>query len=359
MFEHRFSCNDPKPAKTACVWRAGGFGDSLQAANILPELKRQGYHVTFGTTPRGHEILREDPHIDAWLIQDDDQVPNHELPEYWAVQAKHFDKFIQLSESVEGTLLAMPGRSNHMWPDSVRRVELGKNYLEWTAQLAELPYASESRFYPSDMERRQLTKWLGAFKADSAGPLKPMQRTPEQFVIVWCLSGSAMHKSYPHQDGVITNILANFPDAVVVLTGDMMCKILEAGWEETPRVKCASGELGIRETLTLAQMADCVVGPETGVLNAVGFEPMGKVILLSHSSPENLTKHWVNTDVMTPAATSCYPCHRLHQGMAFCREDPNTGCAACQADIAPERVFSAIARHYAEWQTLRALRKAA
>ena len=57
--------------------------------------------------------------------------------------------------------------------------------------------------------------------------------------------------------------------------------------------------------------------------------------------------------------TSCYPCHRLHMGMAFCREDGNTGCAACQADIAPPRVFEAIGRHYDEWATLRALRKAA
>ncbi len=348
----------PRPEKTACVVRYGGFGDMLQAANILPELKRQGYHVTVMTTPKGQEVLRDDPHVDAFQIQDDDQVPNNELPEFWAVQAKHFDKFIQLSESVEGTLLAMPGRSNHMWPDAVRRKELGKNYLEWTAQLAELPYASESKFYPSEREQELVGKWLARVKGDAVGPLAPLQRTPEQFVIVWCLSGSAMHKSYPHQDGVIANVLANFPDAVVILTGDMMCKVLEAGWEDHPRVKCASGELGIRETLTLAQMADCVVGPETGVLNAVAFEPMGKVILLSHSSPENLTKHWVNTDVMTPANTSCYPCHRLHMGMAFCREDPDTGCAACQADIAPPRVFEAIGRHYDQWTALRRLRMA-
>lgn len=359
-FNGSYSYTEPKPAKTACVWRAGGFGDSLQAANILPELKRQGYHVTFGTTPRGHEILREDPHIDAFLIQDDDQVPNHELPEYWAAQAKRFDKFVNLSESVEGTLLAMQGRSNHMWPESLRRAELGsKNYLEWTARLAELPYSSEAKFYPSAKERDQVGRWLGAFKAAAAGPLMPLQRTPEQFVIVWCLSGSAMHKTYPHQDTVIASVLANLPQAVVVLTGDAMCKILEAGWEDIERVKCASGELGIRETLTLAQMADCVVGPETGVLNAVAFEPMGKVIMLSHSSHENLTKHWLNTDVMTPAATSCYPCHRLHQGMSFCREDPDTGTAACQKDIAPERVFQAIAGHYAQWQALREMRRAA
>lgn len=349
----------PRPPKSVCVVRYGGFGDSLQAANLLPELKRRGYHVTFMTTPRGYEILREDPHIDAWVMQDDDQVPNEELTAYWAVWEKKFDKFVQLSESVEGTLLAMPGRANHAWPHAVRDRELNKNYLEWTAELAELPYHSEAKFYPDDKERAQVAGWLNAFKAQAAGPLRPMQRTPEQFVVVWCLSGSSMHKTYPHQDAVIARILDTIPEAIVVLTGDYACKILEAGWEDKPRVKCASGELGIRETLTLAQMADLVIGPETGVLNAVAFEPMAKVVFLSHSSKRNLSMHWANTTSLTPANTSCYPCHRLHIGMAFCREDPETGTAACQKDISPGYAFDAVARYYGEWKRLRELRKAA
>lgn len=336
--------------KTVCVVRYGGFGDMLQAANILPELKRQGYHVTVMTTPRGQEILKADPHVDAFQLQDDDQVPNEALPEFWAAQAKHFDKFVQLSESVEGTLLAMAGRANHAWPDSVRRAELDKNYLEWTAQLAELPYASESRFYPTGREKDLVAQYLADFKGSAAGPLPPLAPTPPSFTIVWCLSGSSLHKCYPHQDVVIGNLLATFPDVNIVLTGDIACKILEAGWEDHPRIRCASGELGIRETLTLAQMADCVVGPETGVLNAVAFEPLGKVIMLSHSSPENLTKHWANAKVMTPKATSCYPCHRLHIDMSHCRQDEETLTAACQVDIDPMTVFTAIAEHYRDWQ---------
>ena len=38
-----------KPKRSVCVVRYGGFGDMLQAANILPGLKRQGYHVTVMT----------------------------------------------------------------------------------------------------------------------------------------------------------------------------------------------------------------------------------------------------------------------------------------------------------------------
>lgn len=348
-----YSCMDPLPQKTACVVRYGGFGDMLQAANLLPELKRQGYHVTFMTTPKGQDILREDPHVDAWFIQDDDQVPNHELAAFWSVQAKRFDKFIQLSESVEGTLLAMPGRANHAWPQEVRHAEMNKNYLEWTSQLAGLPYASESRFYPTMHEAAKVAGYLGGIRVALA-PLDLMigAPTPPVFVILWVLAGSSIHKFYPWQDSVIARILLDMPEAVVIFSGDTACQILEAGWENEPRVVCESGNMDIRSTLTLATMADMVVGPETGVLNAVAFEPrVRKVVLLSHSSKENLSKHWVRTDTMEPADTPCYPCHRLHYGSTFCHQHEQTGAAMCQLDIAPERVYNAIVSAYEKWKT--------
>lgn len=345
--------------KSACVCRYGGFGDSIQASNILPELKRQGYFVTFMTTPRGQEILKHDPHIDAWLLQDDDQVVNSELPLYWAAIAKRFDKFVNLSESVEGTLLAFPGRANHGWPDSVRRAVMGKNYLEWTAQLAELNYASEAKFYPSEAEIAKSKAYLAGFRNELAGPLTIPQRAPDRFNIMWCLAGSSMHKFYVGQDEVIRRILNEIPEAVIVFSGDYPCKLLEQGWETEPRVKCESGEMGIRETLTLAQNVDCVVGPETGVLNAVAFEPIGKVLLLSHSSKENLSKHWVNTSTLEPVGVSCYPCHRLHYGKEFCNVDEETGSALCQLSITPDSVFSAIKSHHKDWLFMKSLRETA
>ncbi len=339
-----------RPAKSACVVRYGGFGDSIQAAGILPELKRQGYFVVFMTTPRGHEILKHDPHIDEFMLQDEDQVPNHELPLFWASQAKRFDRFINLSESVEGTLLAFPGRTNHGWPHSVRKVELNKNYLEWTARLAELPYSEEARFFPSPEEKKKAAAMLSAARNRLATGLPIPMRAKERFNVLWCLAGSSVHKFYPHQDTVIQGLLDNIPELLLILNGDEPCKILEAGWEETERIMCTSGEVGIRDSLTLAQQVDLVVGPETGILNSVAFEPVPKVIMLSHSSHENLTKHWKLTDVMEPQGTNCYPCHRLHYGKEFCHEDAETGAALCQQNISPNGVFLAIMRRYEDWK---------
>ena len=83
-----------KPHKTACVVRYGGFGDQIMASTILPGLKEQGYHVSYMTTPTAKQIVEHDPHIDEFILQDKDQVPNQELPNYWAVWAKKFNKFI-------------------------------------------------------------------------------------------------------------------------------------------------------------------------------------------------------------------------------------------------------------------------
>lgn len=311
--------------KTACVVRYGGFGDMIQAANVLPALKREGYQVTVMTTPKGQEILQHDPNIDAWYIQDHDQVPNHELSAFWSVVGPRYDKFVNLCESVEGTLIAMPGRANHGWPDAVRRKYLGRNYLEFTSELAGVPYANDSRFYPSEAE-------AAAAKAKLGPGLN----------IVWALAGSSCHKFYPGQDVVIARILLEHPDCRIFLVGDAACLILEAGWENEERVVCLSGELGIRDTLALAKVADVVIGCETGVLNAVAFEANRKVVLLSHSSHENLTKHWENTIALVPNGLDCYPCHRLHYTREFCREDQETGAAMCQRLIDPTDVYQAV-----------------
>lgn len=317
--------------KTVCVVRYGGFGDMIQAAGVLPGLKRQGYHVTVMTTPKGQAVLAEDPHVDAWFLQEQDQVPNQELGAHWTANARRFDRFINLSESVEVGLLFQPGVTRHGWPQAARHMVANVNYGEFTAAIAEVPYKNEARFYPSPQEAKDAAALVRGFS------------------ILWVLAGSSVHKFYPWQDTAIQRVLNEIPEANVIFVGSADCKILEQGWENNPRVLCASGELGIRETMAIAQKVAVVVGPETGVLNAVAFEPNEKICLLSHSSKENLTKHWVNTTSLIGQA-QCYPCHRLHYGDAFCPTHKETGAALCQVTIDPDHVFDAVAAAYRVWK---------
>jgi hypothetical protein len=71
----------------------------------------------------------------------------------------------------------------------------------------------------------------------------------------------------------------------------------------------------------MAKECDIVIGPETGVLSAVAMEPMKKIVFLSHSSVENLTRDWVNTVSLYSKNTPCYPCHKLIiAGTSACRK---------------------------------------
>jgi ADP-heptose:LPS heptosyltransferase len=126
-----------------------------------------------------------------------------------------------------------------------------------------------------------------------------------------------------------------------VLVGDELSTLLEQGWENEPRVIRKSGKYSIRETLSLLSAVDMVVGPETGVLNAAGSLPVPKIVFMSHSSGEQLTKHWTNVRAVEPKNTPCFPCHRMHYTFERCNRDEATGTAKCQADISVDQAWEA------------------
>lgn len=322
-----------KPTKTVAVVRLGAFGDLMQAASVFPALKAEGYHLTLYTAPRGYEVVRHDPHIDAVVLQDPDQVPIAELGDFWRWLKKRYTRFINLSESVEGSLLASPGRASHEWPHALRHAMLNVNYLEMVHGIAQVPFPPRQKFYPTDLE----VSWAR----------KERERMGGSKVILWTLSGSSIHKTWPYLDQIVARILVREPNARVVLVGDETCKMLERGWESEPRVLRRSGEWTIRQTLAFVDQADLLVGPETGVMNAAGLHHVPKVVTLSHSSEENLTKHWKNCASLTPKATPCYPCHQMHFGSEFCPRGEKTGTALCQEDISADVMWEAIVPHLA------------
>jgi ADP-heptose:LPS heptosyltransferase len=349
-----YSCDRPRPLKSALIIRHGGIGDQLQAAYLLPELKRQGFHVTFLTTPAGRDVIAHDPHVDEWFLVDPDQVPNHELGYFWRSLEKYYDRIINLNESVEGAWLALPGRIQFMWPQPVRHKRLNVNYAEHAADLAGIPFKPEGKFYPTTDEIFQATNRKRDIRARLDPPARSMfQADPPWFFIMWTLAGSSPHKWTPWQDAVIAAILKRLPRAIVILTGDVACKILEHGLEH-PRIVPLSGELSVRETLALAQQMDLVIGPETGVLNSVCYEKMPKVALLSHSSWENLTHHWTNT-YHVPGKSACYPCHQLHHDATFCPRHEDTGAALCQQGVDPADIYRPIDSEYTAWARVQML----
>lgn len=331
-YSHAFE----KPSKTVLVCRFGAFGDLMQASSVFAGLKAQGYHVTLLTSPPGDSVITEDPNLDKIILLDKDQVPNGDLANFWAWQAKKYTKFVNLSESVEGTWLALPSRTNATWTPLVRHKHLNFNYLEFQHQMADVPHNPQVKFYATLDEKAQARK-----ARDRMG----------KFVILWSLAGSSVHKTWAGLDNILAALMVNFKDVDVVLCGGYEATILESGWENEPRVHKTCGKWSIRQTLSFIDVADLVIGPETGVLNAACCLTVPKIVFLSHSSQENLTRDWVNAISLSSKGTRCAgrdrdevtACHMLHYGWAGCTMDEETSTAQCQKDITVDEVWNSIA----------------
>lgn len=330
---------NPEGRKRALVIRYGGIGDMLMVSSILPHLKDEGYHITVNCHKHRTDVLLHDPHVDAVIAQDTNFVPNQVLGPYWQVLGTRYDRVINLCESIEGGLLTISDRLQSHYPDDARRKLFGTvNYVERTHDIADVPHDYRVSFFETMDERR----WAAGIKRECNAP-----------VILWAISGSSPHKVWPWTHVVIAWLLKQTP-AHVFLTADggigkvlqdAIAEKLKSDGADLSRVHATAGIWGVRQTLTMAKLADCVVGPETGVLNAVSMTPVPKVIYLSHSSETNLTRDWMNATVLVPSTdrAPCYPCHKLHYDWSTCHQHPDTNAALCASAIAPEHVFEAIA----------------
>lgn len=332
----RESWRAPQPAKTVGVVRYGAYGDLIMASSVLAGLKEQGYHVTLFGSPPGLEVLDHDPHIDARIIQDRDQVPNQCLGEYWDYWEQRFDKWVNLSGSVEDALLAAPHVVQHRWPQPIRHKYLNRNYLEFSHELAGVPFTPRPHFYATRAE----VDWA---RQQAIGGVN----------LLWSLAGSSLHKTWDGLDQILARILIEYPTAHVTLVGGPECQLLESGWETEPRIHKTCGVWSVRQSMAFLSVADLVIGPETGVLNAASMLEVPKIVFLSHSSVENLTRDWRQCISLVSTTTPCYPCHQLHLNSdgwdKFCPRTPRLdgagqqrGVAHCQGEITPAQVWDAV-----------------
>ena len=210
---------------------------------------------------------------------------------------------------------------------------MNKNYIAYAHKVAGVPMPPRPNFYPTEDEQARADKFLKGLDCDK--------------IIMWVMSGSSVHKAYPYTDNILAKIFIEMPGVKIIFVGDELCQLLELPWAQESRVIKTCGRLSIRETLTLSQKVDLVIGPETGVLNCVAYRDTQKIMMLSHSSSTNIGAAWKNADVLAPKGIKCYPCHKIHDGWDTCNRDERTGAAACAAGISPYKVYSSIRRRLA------------
>lgn len=321
----------PQSDRRAAIVRIGGNGDALWAASVAAHLHDDGYDVTAYVAANGEEMLRHDPHFSRIVTMPQGILADDELIEYWAHEAPKFDKWVNLIGSVETRLLPHQSSTEFYLPAKVRHKLMNHNYIDMVHDYAELPEGSASRqkFYASADEM----KWAQETRARLNGPMVLLSPT-----------GSGPFKAWPHAQKFM-EMMAD-QGVYTVMVGDLKnlpdLDLVERHGEEYGLV--AGMEFPLRLSLALALLADSVVATESVFANAVAMEDMPKVVMLSHSSHENLTRDWINTAALE-SPVACHPCHRIHNaGAVMCAKDTNTGASACMASYSAEYVADLVCK---------------
>lgn len=346
---------EPPTAKTetnewACVVRLGGVGDNLIVSAVLPALKKRYRYLEVIASEPQHVVFENNPYVDKLTMKAQGEPPwgdGVSWQRYWLDRSKEYAFFAQLSHSCETFRVLTKVQTQYYWPAKVRRKICGQSYLESAADVVDIPYEElRPQFFPTDLERK------------SALDLK--KRLGGKY-IAWILSGTRIDKVWPPAAATIARLLKTTKLPIVMLGGPgkdfEMAKqiqqyVIEVNGSDTGlhlglSVTPEKPNWPIRRVLTQTLMADLVVTPDTGPAWAVAMEDMPKIVLMSHASPENITKYWKNTKTLMPDALNvpCWPCHLLIDEPADCErlsgKKGGQG-AACISDIKPDQVIQAV-----------------
>jgi len=309
--------------KTACVVRLGAWGDHIFTTPVYTYLKKDGYHTTAYVNKKGRDVLKNNPYIDEMIIDEEPKRSPDEMKPLFDKIAEGYDKFINLSGSIENGLLLHPLQSEYMWTKEQIHERCNVNYIDRTMELAGYPVKGLNPELFFDENEERITKNF-------------MKKYKGKFVIMWSLSGSSYHKAYPYMEEVAKYL--NRYNVQHITVGDDFCRLLE--WKDNKTLN-KSGEWSMRRSMNLTKYVDLVISTETAMAVAVSCYDTPKIILLSHSGEENLTKYWKNC-ISLHSDQDCYPCHKLHYSSKSCPEHALTGAAACMGKIKPETLIEAI-----------------
>jgi FkbM family methyltransferase len=344
-----------RPARTkewVGIARCGGIGDNLIAASVCRPLKEMGYKVEMITQNPQACVFENNPYIDKLSIYEKDDWPADlgEWQKLFRHRAKEYDRFANLSHSVECRHGLVPIQTWYWWPQDYRRKLCGGSYLETAHDVLGAPHTFGRLFFPTAEEQEQAHA--------------TRRKLGERPLIGWTLSGTRIDKVYPYAALLISRLIKELDVQIVMMGAPPPYRDFELAKGIMEHVKIANGSVAglthaaspsldnqtwpIRRILTFAQQCDLVIGPDTGPSWAVAFEPLPKIIMVSHTSAENITKHWINTVTLhgNPEQIKCWPCHRLHDSFDTCNPVKLNGgeFASCMADISVETIVTTAAK---------------
>lgn len=332
----------------ACIARLGGCGDNLIASSVLP-LLAEDYNVEVICQDPYHVVFENNPYIAKLSVHGKDDIPvGEEWNKWFTIRAKEYERFVNLSHSCETMLVLTKNQTQFYWPVKWQREFCGKSYVEFVHDIVGVPRKINPQFFPTNEESTRAVD----FKQRIGGKY-----------IAWVMSGSRIDKRYPYMAQVIARLIKELDVPVLMMgapgvdkaiaerVGDLVLHqngnhdkfMLALSNTHATTADSKVPDWPLRRIITQAQHADLVIGPDTGPMWGVAMEQVPKVMLLSHASPENITKGWVNTVTLhaDPVSVPCWPCHKLHDGPETCVPNSDNTGAACISDINAEVIVAA------------------
>lgn len=286
----------------ALVFRGGSaIGDMLIATPVIRLLAEQGYEVHVACRGGQKEVLVNNPHVHT--IHPAPPADTMADLEIWLHNT--FNKFeptdvlIDLCYSIEKEFLH---KTNEMWgpipPIEERRAKAaGKNYYDQNLIKANLePRPVLPELYASEKEQENLD-------------LIALNKQEEGWqMVMWNTMGSAPNKMLVKIGKWIAGVHDALPFSKHFLVGHMAVEI--PSLPRSDRIIQTEGFWSLRDALMMPSIADLVVGPESAIINAAGCWPTPKIIIYSHSAPDNLGRYYLNHYPITPNC-DCHPCYLI------------------------------------------------
>jgi len=292
--------------KHATVIRLGAIGDAVWTLPVIRELHADGYEISVHCKQMSAPVYKNNPYIkDVYLYPNE---PGTKVD----IRVPNGSRVIELDNTVEGKLLSdtLPvGCTTHVQAYSLQCPNCAAakknrsttvNYTEEQLRVAGYPGSDPStlgeiRLAQEDMEEVKdiISSW------------------GISYVVLWSLA-NVRHKQYREWFSLMLEFCAQHPDVLVYTMGVPECSVYEA----TAHRIC-SGHWPLSQSITLIAHANLVIGGETGPMNIASCFDNDKLLFLSHSSRENLCKHWTNTVTVTPNS-ECHPCYQLHRTLDSC-----------------------------------------
>ena len=289
-------------SKRAIIIRGGrGIGDLIFCTPLPRLLALEGYETDAAVWPKNKAVFQHNPYVGK-LVSYPKELADRPWQEWGEQLEKDYDLVVTLAFSVEKEFLhKTDGQFGEIPPLTERREKArGINYYDFTVERAGF-----SRD-PGEHFRGEL--YLSPGEQETLAEMTAEKESRGEKIVLWNLNGSTRNKQVVQGFRYLDAVLRAVPNSRHYIVSDQAFASSAIPADE--RVVHVGGQWNLRTSLAMTSVADLVVGPESALVNAAGCFATPKIVLYSHSAPENLGGNWDNHFPVRPAC-DCSPCYLI------------------------------------------------